>query len=60
MMYVNGKLFNKFPKVLGDFGSLAYRGESKMNECECTEIMNEKFGTYCKWCRDNFIEVKEK
>ena len=29
------------------------------NECECTEIMNEKFGTYCKWCRDNFIEVKE-
>ena len=33
-----------------------------MNECECTEIMNEKFGTYCKWCRDNFgifIEVKE-
>ena len=24
------------------------------NECECTEIMNEKFGTYCKWCRDNF------
>lgn len=28
------------------------------NECECTEIMNEKFGTYCKWCRDNFIEVK--
>jgi len=24
MMYVNGKLFNKFPKVLGDFGSLGY------------------------------------
>ena len=24
--------------------------------CECTEIMNEKFGKYCKWCRENFID----
>jgi len=24
-------------------------------KCECTEIMNEKFGTYCKSCRENFL-----